>query len=283
MIKRCLALWLVVLTCPVFGAPELTDAQREQLAAGTTDNDDVLDQQSGLYVLLRNAARWQEGDFDGEAGAATAPPPDYDYIRQNPEKVRGNVYTIDGWVMLHDRYPSKENHKREKLYNTLDDAWGKQVTRWTIVTKKKDPSSTIIVLFTDPDGKIVEPKARTQVRVAARFYKLWTIPDQEGRPFTYPVFVGGATEVVKESERSSEGSPMNFILICIIVVTGAFFVIRHFLNRGGGGNLTKERLEEIRLKRERLEEEGGFEEDDADLPEDPVEALGALRQRHESD
>ena len=280
---------LCLIAINVFAAPELSDADRERLNDFTTDNDDVLDQTQaadGLYVLLRNASTWQGDDFSGEAGAATAPEPDYDYIKANPEKVRGNVFRLEGWFYQQQRFPSMDNHGREKLARSGDPDWGDQATRWMITTEPPSneeaaSQSWIIVLLNDPDGKITAPNRRAKVAVAARFYKLWTIPDRTGKLQTYPVFVGGATEVIRES-ASDTGYGMEVILVAIVAVTGAFYIVRRMLNRGGGGNLTQQRLEEIRQKRERMEE-AGEDEVDEDLPEDPVEALEVLRTKHESD
>ena len=265
-------------------APELSDADRERLADGTSDYDAVLDKQDGLYVLLRNAKGWMGDDFSGDRGAAVAPPPDYQFLKTQPAEARGNVYLIEGWLAQADRYPSQDTAGREQLHITLDPGLGKQVTRWTLVTDKDDPRSTVIVLFHDPNAKMKPPEAGTELRIAARFYKLWMIKDVEGKPFTYPVFVGGAEEVVSApaggalSTGSTPGRTM--LLLGIIVVAGGFFVVRYVLSRGGGGSKVRERLNEIRRERERYESDGDDEAVE-DLPDDPVDALNVLSERHE--
>ncbi len=286
MYKPLAVIPLLFITLSAFAAPELSDADRQRLADGTTDKDTQLDQQPGLYVLLQNAQTWQGDDFSGDAGAKVAPEPDYEFIRSNPDKARGNVYLIEGWLAQADRYPNPDaGLGREKLYNQIDPAWGEQVTRWTIATARGDASSTIIVLFNDPRGQMSKPAKDAKVRVAARFYKLWTIKAANGKPFTYAVFVGGAAETVPDAASSSTGggtSNTSIMLLALVAILGAFFVIRYLLNRGGGGTQMSERLEAIRRERERYEaEEQEMEPDDQDLPDDPAAALDTLRDRHE--
>lgn len=291
MLKRCLALLVVVLACPVFAAPELSPSDRQRLADGTTDRDDVLDQQDGFYVLLRNASTWQGDDFAGDAGAAVAPPPDYGYIKDKPDQARGNVYLIEGWLAGSDRWPADDNHGHDKLLRAGDPAWGDQVTRWTIITEKDNADATVIVLFNDPTAKMTAPEVGDKVRIAARFHKLWTIRSSTGKPFTYPVFVGGAAEEIEEASAatsaSGSGSPLTKILGAIVVVGGFFvamrFLMRRLSTKTGGGTMLQDRLDEMRRQRESEEhqhDDDADDEDTSDLPDDPIAALDVLNQKH---
>lgn len=266
-------------------APELSEADRQRLAEGTSDQDGMLDEQDGLYVLLRNASQWQGDDFSGDAGAAVAPPPDYDYIKDNPAEVRGKTFLIEGWVAKHDRFPTQDNAGRDKLTRSGDPAWGDQVTRWTIATGKGDAGKTIIVLFNDPRAQVLNPGEKAKVKVAARFLKLWTIPSASGTPFTYPVFVGGAAETIEQPSSVGDDSSMRTLIVGLVLVGGvAFFVVRFMLAKRNGpsGSQLSLRLEEIRQHRERYEEESDEDDEaDEDLPEDPIQALDTLRQRHQ--
>ena len=287
--RKCLLLLLLLVSCSVIAAPELTDDQRARLKDGTTDRNDVLDQEDGLYVLLRNASTWQGDDFSGDAGAAVAPPPDYQFLKDKPEQARGNVYLIEGWLMRAERWPTDKNHSSDKLVRAGNAAWGDQVTRWTIVTKKGDPEATVIVLFNDPNAKMTAPEDGSRVRIAARFHKQWTIPSATGKPFTYPVFVGGAAEQVASTgvSTSSGGanSPFTLVLGAVLVVAGFFVGMRYLMRRlstqTGGGTMLQDRLDEMRRQREAHEQEEPEEEDTGDLPEDPVDALDVLRQKHD--
>ena len=289
MFKRWFLIVVFLFACPAFAAPELSDNDRERLEDGTSDRNGLLDQQDGLYVLLRNASTWAADDFGGDAGAAVAPPPDYDYIKDKPGQARGNVYQLEGWLAGADRYPTLANHDSETLYRSGDPAWGDQVTRWTVVTEKDNANATIIVLFNDPTAKIKPPAEGSSVRIAARFYKLWTINSSQGKPFTYPVFVAGAYEVVTEPQSTATtggGSRLTTVLIAIVAVVGFFFVLRILMRRlatgKGGGTMLQDRLAELRREREAREEEDEVEEETDDLPDDPIAALDVLRQKREA-
>ncbi|MEO0474576.1 MAG: hypothetical protein AAF085_01215 [Planctomycetota bacterium] len=288
--RRGLLLLLFLVSFPVLAAPELSDAERELHADRTTDRDDVLDTQPGFYVLLKNASTWPGDDFSGDAGAAVAPPPDYGFLKDKPEKARGNVYLVEGWFIGADRWPTLANHESEKLHTTLDPKLGEQVTRWTIVTEKDNESATVLVLFHDPNAKMATPEAGSKVRIAARFHKLWTIPSAGGRPFDYPTFVGGATQTVADTSGSSASgksdSPITLVLAGVLVLAGFFVGMRYLMRRlgsgTGGGTMLQDRIDEMRREREANEQDEPEEEEDVDdLPKDPVAALDVLRDRHE--
>jgi hypothetical protein len=278
-------LGLLLCVAPAFAAPKLTDADEQRLADGTTDEDELLDQQEGFTVLLRHAGQWRGDDFAGDEGAKVAPPADFDYIRENPAEVRGNVYLIEGWLAQHDRYPNADaGLGREKLYNMIDPSWGERVTRWTIVTEEEDPSSTLIVIFNDPNAKMPKPGKNAEVRVAARFYKLWTIKDASGKAFTYPVFVGGAAEVLDEGGASSEagGPSKEVITVALVMVVGAFFGMRYLMKRANATGKQRTAALVAARRRDRDEQEEAEEEDIDDLPDDPIAALDVLSKKHEA-
>ncbi|MGB0766991.1 MAG: hypothetical protein ACPGYV_04710 [Phycisphaeraceae bacterium] len=273
------------LAWPMWAAPEFSEADRQRLADGTTDRDANLDEQDGFYVLMRNASTWQGDDFSGDAGAAVAPLPDYAFLGSKSEQARGNVYLVEGWLAGADRWPTAENHSRDALFRAGHPDWGDRVTRWTIATQKGNADATVLVLFNDPNARIKPPARGSRVRVAGRFYKLWTIDSAEGTRFTYPVFVAGAYEVVEAGEAAGSGGfSMQAALFSIAGVVAVFFIIRWMMTRmqGGGGQRTREYIDARR--REREERGGGDEDDEAidDLPDDPVAALDVLRQKHET-
>lgn len=287
MMRVCCLMLLVVMVWPAAAAPELSEDQRDLLVDVTTDRDALLDQEPGFYVLLRNASGWMGDDFVGDAGAELAPQRDLSFIKKNPAKARGEVYLLEGWVKQHDRYPSQaDGLGRDELLRAGDPAWGEQVTRWTVVTQTGEKASTVIVILNDPRGQIADPGDGKKVRVAARFYKLWTIKDVDGKPTTYPVFIGGATEKVSASGFLDEGSgpPKSLYVAALVAVAGAFFVLRFLM--GKVNDKGRQRTGALVEARRRLREEDAGDEDDQaieDLPEDPVAALDILRDRHGSD
>ena len=176
---------------------------------------------------------------------------------------------------------------RDRLHNTLDPSWGTQVTRWTVAVSEEGPGSTVLVVFNDPDATLQPPDEQSGVRIAARFYKLWSISDADGNPFTYAVFVAGAAEVVEAAPASASGegpSTKTIIFVAVLGATAAFYIIRRLAaKRTGGGSMVAKRLEQLRREREALESEEDEEQEEQvdDLPDDPVAALDVLRERHD--
>ena len=264
-------------------APPLSDAERQQVRDFATDGDGQIDGNAAFYALLSNARGWAVDDFSGEGGAAVAPKPDYGFLRDKPVEARGSVFLIEGVFEQQVRYPTGD----QKLQRSGSPEWGDRVTRWAIRTSD-DPDSTVLVFFNDPDASIQPPKPGEQVRVAARFYKVWATENQAGEPFSFPVFVGGAREVLGKPARVSFGSnrPMQSIVIALIVACiAAFFVVRFLLNRKAGegaGGRTQAYLDQRRRERQ-LHEMDEEEEHPEDLPADPAEAMEVLRRQHEED
>lgn len=277
-----LVLFFLLSTLPAMhaaAAPPLTDIERQRIADYATDHDDRIDGSPAFYDLLKNASGWVSDDFSGEAGAATAPTPDYGFLRDQPAQARGRVFLIEGTFLQQVRFPTGD----DTLQRSGNPDWGDRVTRWAIQTSETD-ESTVLVFFNDPEGAIQPPKAGTKVRVAARYYKVWATVDSDGEPFAFPAFVGGAREVVAGPPRFSLGTnrPMQGIVVALILsCIAAFFVVRFLMNRrGGAGGRTQAYLENRR--RDRLLHEMDEEEEEVEaLPADPAEAMEVLRARHE--
>ncbi|MEM1354631.1 MAG: hypothetical protein AAGC44_10855 [Planctomycetota bacterium] len=285
-LRVCLtALMTVLVLGHAAAAPPLTETQRQNLRDYATDHDEHIDGSVALYVLLKNANAddWLPDDFAGEGGAATAPAPDYGVLRDRPAEARGNVFLIEGTFEQQVRFPVGER----PLQRAGNPDWGDRVTRWAIRTDQDDEESTVIVMFNDPEAGIKPPQVGTKVRVAARFYKVWATTDDSGEPFAFPVFVGGAREVVATSPRLSVGGgkPVQGIVIALIIACIAgYFVSRHLMNRKavtGAGGRTQAYLEQRRRDRDHDEQDAGEQDVPDPLPEDPAEAMEVLRQRHD--
>lgn len=267
---------------PVGAAPPLSESDQQRIADGSTDHDGQIDQADGLYVLLRNAGQWAEDDFSGEDGAAVAPVPDYDYLGENPAKVRGNVYLIEGVFEQSARIPVRQTG----ALTAGDFAWGDKLTRWAIRTSESG-DDVVLVFFNDPDQAIPTPEQGTQVRVAARFYKVWDTETAEGEPFSFLTFVGGAYEATGKSPAARFGSSrsMRGIIISLILMSiAAFFVVRLMLNRKAGqgaGGRTHAFLEQRRHERD--QQADAEDEVIDDLPDDPAAAMAVLLERHKEE
>ena len=271
----CLILLLVASWAdPASAAPALSDTQRQNLDDTATDHDANLDQGPAMYELLDSAADWEADDFAGERGAATPPVADYAYLLANPAEVRGDLFLIEGRFIEQLRYPTDERDGRSHLARVR---WGDQLTAWGIKVGEGD-DDVVMVYFVDPDNTIVSPKRGEQVRVAARFYKVWEVPDRDGRPFQFLTFVGGAREVVA-GNSAGPGSPGwgKVVLTLVVVAAGGFYGMRLFLVKKSKAQRARfESMREAR-HRDRGDAEEDDEEIDPDLPDDPAEALAYLQ------
>ncbi|MDX1683262.1 MAG: hypothetical protein R3336_09080, partial [Phycisphaeraceae bacterium] len=148
-----------------------------------------------------------------------------------------------------------------------------KLARWAIQVEGQD--NTVLVYLTDPPNR---PLVRSKVRVPARFYKVWETRDTEGESQRFLVFVGHGAQVEGRSGQTSPLTPLFLIIIALVV---AYYVLRKKL-------AVPETVEARRRHdpdRARVLEEADAEvdEDAPDLPEDPAEALGQLKQQHDLD
>jgi len=291
--NRCVS-WLLVLglfaQASAWAAPAMDDDRREALRGYVAiENAGRIDAGRALYELLPSAAQWETDDFAGDGGAAVAPAPDYDTLRAHPETTIGNAFVIEGYFVEQVRFPDPEGgggEARTRLARAGNPLWGDNLTRWAINTSPdgQDPDQTVLVFFVDPEGEIEAPDKNSRVRVAARFYKAWEVVNQEGEPFEFLTFVGGAREVVTSKNTgsvTSSGFPTWFMPAVVVVAVGLFYGMRYVLNRKGHAALANSEALRDRRRRDRELSEMDEEEDavDADLPEDPGEALAYLRDR----
>lgn len=287
--KRCaVRIFLVfglLIHAEAFAAPAFDEVQRETLRElVAVDVGSNFDRGPALYLLLGNAEHWLADDFSGEGGAAIAPTPDYNILRTQPEETIGNVFVIEGYFIEQVRYPDPEGEGRQQLIRSL---WGDQLTRWAINTSAegKDPDQTVLVYFVDPEGEIVAPERDARVRVAARFYKAWEVPNQDGQPFKFLTFVGGAHEVVDTGLVGGSkklGVPPWVKVGLVVLVAGLFYGMRYMLNRKQAGSANSAMLRAVRRRDRELSEMDEEDEIDEDLPENPGEALAYLK-NHKDD
>jgi len=263
----------------VSAAPALTDTQRQVLEDTVADGDAPLDQGPAIYQLLENAGDWQQDDFAGERGAATPPKPDVAYLLENPAEVRGDLFLIEGVFHEQIRYPADGRDGRGHLSRAGHPVWGDQLTCWGIrVGDSAD--DVVLVYFIDPDGSIAAPKPGDEVRIAARFYRVWRVPDRDGRDFSFLTFVGGAREVVTGGGGSGGSSGMGkIVLVLVVVAAGGFYGMRLLLAKKSSAQ--RARSEAMREARHR-EHEDDEEDIDPDLPDDPAEALEYLQAKEQA-
>lgn len=286
--RRCVSSLLILLAClagSAAAAPPLTDAQRDVLDANASDYDAGLEAGPAIYPLLENAAGWPADDFAGDAGAATPPTPDYAFLLDNPRAVRGEVFLIEGTFIEQVRFPTAERDGRDRLQRSGHPLWGSQLTGWGIKVGE-GADDVVMVYFVDPEASIDPPRNGAQVRVAARFYKVWTVADRDGRDFDFLAFVGGAREVVGGGGASPGGPGWNKIIVMLVLVAaGGFYGMRVFLARkqNAGRAHSQALLDQRRHDRDTAGMDDEEELVDPNLPEDPAEALAYLQERDRVD
>lgn len=261
--------------------PPLSEEQREAIPRWRVDPETI--DEPGLYVLLNNAARWP-AEVSEQARAERVA--DLALIRAAPGEWRGEVFVVDG--LLRGIMPAAKLTTRGVLAR---EGWD-DLEAWTV---ELEEGGKAIVLLTDPpqaprgreaDDQRVMNKPFPTVRTVGRFFKTMELEVgiHRDRSAGFPIFVGKTARITGTEERETAGdddgpSPWAAaaLLLLIVGMVGAFMVIRKITAKGPGP-LTR-RLEEARARHqaELAEEEAAYRED---LPEDPVDALGALSEEH---
>lgn len=250
--------------------PPLTPPQREQLAHGTQDDSPNFDE-SGLYPLLSNALAWHDGD---ERWAVV---PDYDAMLKSPAQYRGQLMLIEG------RFAGVPSGRQSLTVHglTRPGPWDGKLEQWPILVRT-DPDLVVLAYLVNPPPL---PTTGRQVRLAARFYKVWNHPDQNNEMTNYLTFVGHGTQVPAASANAAQEQPSMamLLLVVIVILAGALVLV---IKRWGRLTLAPRPLPS-RVQRSQSDD---FEElapgvyDDepgAPLPEAPADALGVLSHAHE--
>lgn len=231
----------------------LSDAQRTLL-------DDAVDHgyldEPALYPLLENALRGPAGD---EAGAVV---PDYNAIHEHPAAQRGNMFLVEGTLL-----------RTRRLELTRRGDWGDALTEWSIKVPGRDEA--VVVLLADPQNMWNIKAGRQSVRVAARFYKIWSDTDQSGRATDYLVFVAFWPKVSQATDR--DALPRNGIFITLAILTLLLFLWNYLRGKARPGAVrTRTSGRSSQEKAERLQES-------EHLPADPADALAEMDNRPQRD
>lgn len=237
--------------------PELNEAQRVQL---DTAEDGYLPDEPAWTGLLTSVATWDPVEAAaGDVPGATVP--DYDHLLVEPEAYRGDLFVIKGFYAGRQR----------RLLTARTGPWGDALVEWGVEVR----SNTIVMVYlVSPDAEVVPPREGQTVRLAARFYKLWTDVDAEGVERTYPVFVGRSAMVVEGPSGSSGVGAM--VVGAVVVLAGLLGVVMVMRRRAVGRGATRREAIRRRLREEAQDYDEQGEGNDQTLPRDPAEALEQL-------
>ena len=239
----CQAAWAAV--------PDLTEAQRIQLGTAT-DRVDYFDE-AALYPLLTNAVEW-----DPNASEAGAMVPDYEAMRTDPDKYRGQLFLIEG---LFGGVPKDETSLVGPLQRP--GAWDGKLQRWGIETDPQTEHVVAVLLVGAPPP----PRAGMPVRLTARFYKVWQIENRNGQPTDYLLFVGKTAHWrARAGGASGEGYGSTVLVGVLVAAAGAFLFL---LRRSFRLTLTPKPLPGQLRRREREVDA----EPDEQQPAEPLPAM----------
>jgi len=178
--------------------------------------------EAGLYVLLNQAAQWEQSRLSAEAVQVTP-----GELLARPEAYRGRL------VKLHARYAEcrpfrPENRRRynAQAYSTL-----------AVDRDRLEPLGFVTV---DPPGSIAP---MTPVLLAGYFFKLRRDERRRSDPnagpaeVVVPVLVGRAIEVQRPAGRSATptGVSGTAIILGVIFLAGMWILLRVRINRGRAG------------------------------------------------
>lgn len=256
----------MLLTAMNLGAiPDLTAAQQTQLA--TADDTRVPDEPAWTG-LLTSVATWDpdEGARGFVPGAIAA---DYEKLLAEPGAYRGALFVIEG------RYAGRQRETRTLRAGP----WGESLVEWGVIAAVGEAGVdagevVAMVYLVDPDGRITPPREGQTVRMAARFYKLWTDVDADGVARTYPVFVGRSASVVGEASGGGRGNVA--IVGGVIVLSGLLFLVMLARSRRGGKAGQASQRERVLERLRQDADDAELETSADDLPDDPAAALEQL-------
>ena len=244
IIPPAAALWLVFMA-----VPPLTESEQVQLV--TARDFGPLVDEGALYPLLHNALQWP-ADHD-EAGAVV---PDYDSLKRQPAEHRGQLQLIEG-----------------KLLRSLDPGsfarpgqWEGRWRQWA-VQYGQVADQVAVVYLVDP------PSAREggQMRLAARFFKVWRQKDQRGEATDFLVFVGRSATVA--TDQPSGVWSQTVVIAVVLGALGAIFIAL----RVRIGTMRTVRRSRPRFGDVSVSDDDNDESDE--LSDDPADALDVLERR----
>lgn len=277
--------------------PELTRMQKTMLAE-TQDGTRNFDE-AGLYALL-DAARACPRDAFGATvpvevietpATGTAAKTRELAVMKDPAAHRGEATLIEAqFVTAVEGVPNNPSG----VLARPDARWGSTVTCWVLrMGRSFDRDPQVMVYFPSDGRPLPVPRPGQKVKVAARFYKIFTaetmVRDPKnhgqlvatGREEPYAAFVGGAAALggaggLLDGEFSP-GVKIALVIVLIAMGFGALWFIKSFTRSMRENRSFKSPSQRWEERLEREKEEGDEDgDDDVELPQDPAEALKTL-------
>ncbi|MCC5828613.1 MAG: hypothetical protein JJU36_04120 [Phycisphaeraceae bacterium] len=260
-----------------FGGPPLTQREAVILRQTTEDRTTVrAPHNPGFDVLVRHVDRWEQPPTGGYMV------PDYTVIHQQPEAMRGKLFSLRGFLVQSDPVQTM----------TVRGPHTENLTEW-VLKLDRDPRKpeSIIVYLSDPPDDVA---FGDQVELMARFFKLWrNVDTRRGNVETdYPVFVARTADRVAGEARVTPtggaafggGSWTTIITTAVIVLLVFFYFLRRLMRMSlnqpqplGASKVGQARLRATDTDEEDEEELAEVEP----LPESPDAAMEEMARRRE--
>lgn len=252
----------------VVGVAPLSDEARRQLATAS-DGSRRFDE-GALYPLLRDVLEWE-----AQTHAAGARLPDYDALRSEPARHRGERLVIEG------TYQGSGPFRLMRA-----GPWGRELT-WWVIKHGPTPDEVAVVYFPDAAEALPEVRRGSEVRVIARFYKIWRdIDDPTGEVTDFLTFVGRHPRVAAETGGGAPmlSVPQMALLLVLLIAAAIFIALRQRVLSLRPRPLPRQQatLEADVAPEPSAQSEAdaqGHDEADAPLPSDPAAALDELSRR----
>lgn len=244
----------------------------------TADDGSATVEEAALYALLENAAEATES----QAGAVV---PNYNLIRRDPAAWRGTRCLIEGTIAL-VMHPDLSREGWEKVEGVV-----------VRVDHSREPpvaEDFVIVFVTDPprwtwwnrDAGLPQEQG-TRVRLVGRFYKIAELAtrgsaDREPDKRSYLTFVARSLGDVQSAAAQPAVTLRNLPLFLLIAVAAAYLFWRL---RAFGRRSTNSQVSEYvqRRRQQRAVSNTDTPEAQSDLPDNPLDALDALAEKHASE
>ncbi len=260
--NQSMCVFLTAMLCAATQAVVPLNQQQQTQVDSATDFSGRFDE-GALYPLLHNALGWQDRD---ETGAVV---PDYPSLFEQPALHRGQLFLIEG---LFAGVPRDGSLAVAGL--TRAGPWDDKLQQWVVVVDQQRDEVAVVYLVDPPPA----PPAGTDIRLVARFYKVLSDTDRQGRPTDYLTFVG--KNVVLGQITGRGGSAMGFapLVGALLLLAGGWYVLRRTvyarpLRRPIGAG----------RKAQGDQAAPGDEGAGVPLPKNPADALSALNQMRDEE
>lgn len=253
------------------GTQPLDASQRARIAEAADESQSI--DEAAFYALLENARSWT--DVAGQSIDSGEEPlivPNYGKLRQSPQESRGGLFQIEGRFIKKLPVEGLKRGGWESVeavviqVGDLNKSLGDLTADDMILVYLLSPPAT-----TDPvlNARNLPEQTGSPIRLAARFYKVLSDRNRQGKTTQYLAFVGQRVQGELTVNRSSP-VPTAVMFGIILALLGGYIVLQVRSRRN------RKDWNSDRLARARQRIAAAHSEPQLDLPKDPAAALEVL-------